>query len=207
MWWPKNSAPYYSLNRGASWTPSAPGTPREPNSWQVMWPVADRVNSDKFYIYHVIEGRVYVSTNGGASWAATATPGPDGTLLRAVPGREGHLWLPLQWNGFFRSTDSGLTFQRVNSVQEGYQVGFGRSASGTGYPAVYLWGRVNNVTGLFRSDDEGASWLRHQRRPAPVRLGSTCSPATGASSAACTCRPAVAASSTASRARTAATRR
>ena len=110
-----------------SWTPSAPGTPREPNSWQVMWPVADRVNSDKFYIYHIIEGRVYVSTNGGASWSPTATPGPDGTLLRAVPGREGHLWLPLQWNGFFRSIDSGanpyLSYAVLLAAQADMQTG------------------------------------------------------------------------------------
>jgi hypothetical protein len=39
-------------------------------------------------------------------------------------------------------------------------VGFGKAATGKTFPAVYIWGTVSGVTGLFRSDDEGNSWVR-----------------------------------------------
>ncbi len=39
-------------------------------------------------------------------------------------------------------------------------VGFGKAAPGAAYPAVYIWGSVGGVRGLFRSTDAGASWLR-----------------------------------------------
>ena len=43
---------------------------------------------------------------------------------------------------------------------DGSAVGFGKSAPGQTYPAVYVWGRYKGVWGIFRSDDAGASWLR-----------------------------------------------
>jgi hypothetical protein len=82
-----------------------------------------------------------------------------GGILRSAPGFEGHLWQPTS-GGLYRSTDSGSNFSRVASVQEAYQVGFGKAATGQSYPAIFLWGRVNSVTGIFRSDDTAATWVR-----------------------------------------------
>jgi xyloglucan-specific exo-beta-1,4-glucanase len=39
-------------------------------------------------------------------------------------------------------------------------LGFGKAAPGASYPAIYLVGVVGGVQGIFRSTDEGASWLR-----------------------------------------------
>lgn len=36
----------------------------------------------------------------------------------------------------------------------------GKAAPGASYPAVYIWGDINGVRGLYRSIDEGASWVR-----------------------------------------------
>jgi hypothetical protein len=36
----------------------------------------------------------------------------------------------------------------------------GKAASGQSYPAVFISGQVTNVTGIFRSDDQGTSWVR-----------------------------------------------
>lgn len=159
VWMPKGAIPYYSTDYGASWLPSV-GGPTDPNSWQVMWPVADRVNPSKFYIYHVTEGRFYVSADGGRTYRVTTTLPNSGGILRAVPGFEGHLWLPAQGNGLYRSTDSGASFTKVTSVQEAYQVGFGQPAPAQAHPAIYMWGKVNTVSGIFRSNDAGVTWAR-----------------------------------------------
>jgi photosystem II stability/assembly factor-like uncharacterized protein len=125
-----------------------------------MWPVADRVNPKKFYLYDLVAGRVHASVNGGKKFAARASVPADGGFLRAVPGREGNLWLPGGGAGLYRSIDSGVTFARVQGVEEAYQVGFGKEAPGQSHPAIYLWGRVDGVVGIFRSDDEGGHWVR-----------------------------------------------
>jgi hypothetical protein len=38
-------------------------------------------------------------------------------------------------------------------------VGFGKAAPGQDHPAIFLAGRVNDVPGIFRSDDTGATWV------------------------------------------------
>ncbi|HKR60483.1 MAG TPA: sialidase family protein, partial [Pyrinomonadaceae bacterium] len=80
VWLPKGSIPYYSIDTGATWTPSN-GGPKDPNSYQTMWPIADRVNSNKFYIYHVTEGNFYVSSDGGTNFSITAQVPKDGGIL------------------------------------------------------------------------------------------------------------------------------
>jgi hypothetical protein len=80
--------------------------------------------------------------------------------MRAVPGIEGNLWLPAWGSGLLRSVDSGSTFTAVSSVQEAYQVGFGRAAAGQTHPSVFMWGKVAGTVGFFRSDDVGATWMR-----------------------------------------------
>jgi photosystem II stability/assembly factor-like uncharacterized protein len=81
-------------------------------------------------------------------------------VLRAAPGREGDLWVPRYDGGLARSTDGGATFRDVPGVSYAAAVGFGKAAPGADYPAVYIWGTVGGVRGLFRSTDAGAGWLR-----------------------------------------------
>jgi len=59
------------------------------------------VNPNKFYVYDVFNGIVYVSNNGGVSFTRGAQALPTWTqgILRAVPGREGDLWLPAASGG------------------------------------------------------------------------------------------------------------
>jgi hypothetical protein len=45
-------------------------------------------------------------------------------------------------------------------VQELHAFGFGKAAPGAKFPALYLVGNINNVRGIYRSDDEGKSWVR-----------------------------------------------
>jgi len=158
LWLPKGSTPFYSTDSGATWKQSR-GGPASTNDYRTTRPTADRVNPDKFYIYDFIAGRIYASPDGGATFSVASSSLPlDGGMLRAVPGREGHLWLPTP-GGLFRSTNSGAMFSKVSGVQEADQVGFGKAAPGQDHPAIFLAGRVNDVQGIFRSDDTGATWV------------------------------------------------
>lgn len=162
---------YYSTNRGTTWTASAGVPPSATGS--SLRPVADRVNPLKFYVYDAMHGRVLVSTDGGATFAATATglvSTPDYLVgdasLGAAFGKEGELWLACPGayrndpnGGLYHSTNSGASFQRVTGAAA-VAVGFGKAAPAAGYPAVYIVGAVNGTYGFYRSDDAGATWKR-----------------------------------------------
>jgi hypothetical protein len=84
---------------------------------------------------------------------------PSGTLSASFAA-EGDLWIGTSGNGLWHSTNFGATWTRAASaaVSTAYQVGFGKSAAGQSYPAIYIAGSANSTTGFFRSDDGGATW-------------------------------------------------
>ncbi|WP_324679078.1 T9SS type A sorting domain-containing protein [Hymenobacter sp. GOD-10R] len=163
---------YYSTDRGTTWTASTGITASSVGS--SLRPVADRVNPLKFYVYDSMNGRVLVSTDGAATFTLAATGfinTPDYIVgdasIGAVFGKEGELWLtcPGAYRndpnaGFYHSTNSGASFQRVASATAAVAVGFGKPATTAGYPAVYIVGSVNRTYGFYRSDDAGATWKR-----------------------------------------------
>ena len=89
---------------------------------------------------------------------------PAQAKIKAVPGREGDVWLAGGFEGeaygLWRSTDSGASFVKLSNVEEADNVGFGKAAAGQTYPAVYAPAQVGGVRGLYRSDDAGATWVR-----------------------------------------------
>ncbi len=177
VWSPVNAATSMSTDAGATWKASSGVTatlPKLPPK-----PIADTVNGDKFYAFDVMSGVVYRSADSGASFAAGSTVLPHASAdwyaanfeLAQVPGHEGHLWAAAGdgnmygaagGSGLYRSSDSGDTFTRVASasVEAAFRLGFGAPAAGATYPTVYIFGTVNGDDGLFRSTDEGASWVR-----------------------------------------------
>jgi xyloglucan-specific exo-beta-1,4-glucanase len=151
VWAPRAQPVHYSVGFGNSWSQSA-GIPAE----AVV--ESDRVNPNKFYGFS--GGRFYVSTNGGATFTATAATGlPSSAKFKAVPGRDGDIWLAGD-TGLFRSTNSGASFTRLSNVASARNVGFGRAAPGQSYPALFTVATVGGVSGVFRSDDTGAGWVR-----------------------------------------------
>ena len=155
LWCPKSSAAYISINDGATWMPSV-GSPTGD-----LWPAADRMDALRFSVLDPATRRVYLSVDGGMTFTSGSNNLPSGSdRIKAVPNMAGDLWLTAWSGGLWRSTDGGANFVQMTSVQRGYQIGFGRSASGIGHPAVFLWGRVDGIDGLFRSDDTGATWQR-----------------------------------------------
>jgi len=161
VWAPEDAALAYSHDAGGTWVAAQGGVPAGTR------PVADRVDAAVFYAFDPIGGTVFASTDRGATFEPAASGLPvvpdwaatDG-MIAAVPGHAGHLWLTAREGGLFRSTDAGATFQKVEAASAAFRVGFGRAADGATYPAIYVWATVGGVTGIFRSIDEGQSFVR-----------------------------------------------
>ncbi|MFS1300843.1 cellulose binding domain-containing protein [Streptosporangium longisporum] len=160
VWAPKGVGVHHSVGYGNSWTAST-GLP----TGAVV--ESDRVNPNKFYGFSA--GRFYVSVNGGASFTATAAtglPAEGNVKFKAVPGREGDIWLTGPAGdtgaaaGIWHSTDGGASFTKLPGVTNAVNIGFGKAAPGKSYQALYTLATVGGVTGVFRSDDTGASWVR-----------------------------------------------
>ncbi len=157
VWSPEGAGVHTTTGFGTSWTAS-----RVPAGAVVE---SDRVDPLKFYAFK--DGTFHVSTDGGATFtasAATGLPASGNVRFKAAPGREGDIWLaggePDGTYGLWRSKDSGATFDRVASVGEADTIGFGKAAPGASYDTLYTSAEVGGVRGIFRSTDEGATRTR-----------------------------------------------
>ncbi|MBB2912026.1 chitodextrinase [Streptosporangium becharense] len=157
VWAPKGVAVHHSVGYGNTWKAST-GLP----TGAVV--ESDRVRPGTFYGFS--GGKFYISTDGGASFAATAAtglPAEGNVKFKAVPGREGDIWLAGGTggtSGVWHSTNGGASFTRLPGVTSAVNIGFGKAAPGRSYQALYAVATVGGVTGVFRSDDTGESWVR-----------------------------------------------
>jgi hypothetical protein len=161
VWAVPGFTPYYSTDHGTTWNQSTgPATLTPSYIWEQPYPFSDRVNPNKFYIYMPSTGRVFVSTDGGASFSAGATiTGSWDSSMHTTYGYEGHVWVTT-YDGLWCSTNSATSFFKVSGVQASHTVGFGRSKTGTGYPVIYMHGEINNTWGVYRSENQGTNWTR-----------------------------------------------
>jgi photosystem II stability/assembly factor-like uncharacterized protein len=153
---PSNSSTMYrSTNMGASW--ATVGGIAVNNAR----PVADPANATKFYVYNPSDGSFMISTDSGASFWKFSTLAAGGSdAIRAAPGREGDIWVPLYGGGLARTTSSGWQFSVLPNITYCGAVGFGKAAAGASYPTVYIWGTIGGVKGIYRSTDTGQTWTR-----------------------------------------------
>lgn len=178
--------PAFTTNGGSTWTnstfPAAVAT-NASTGWGSNYAnnqfvvAADRVTTGKFLIYNYGPGfdatteGFYLSTNGGANFSRVSQPGffaLTNAKLRSVPGNAGHYFFtagpqlgsahPVN-QPFYQSTDSGSTWNAIANVKEVYAFGFGK-AKASGYPAIYIFGWISNVLGIWRSDDQAVTWAR-----------------------------------------------
>lgn len=122
VWAIKGEVPYYSTDRGASWT--ATNLPKPAVAYHI---VADRKNPLKVYAYDhggnwwypANSARFYYSTNGGHTFTASArTWRPNGfnvTDLAVNPFTEGDVWLA-DANSLWHSVDSGITWTKLTAM-------------------------------------------------------------------------------------------
>ncbi len=157
LWAPNNGdSPYNGLFRyvNSGWSQSQ-GVSFNCN------PEADKANPNLIYAYNRADGYLYVSEDKGATFARRGSAGTsDYNTIRSAPGIEGEIWIPLSYAGLTRTSDAGKTFTKVNGVTWCEAVGFGKAQQGKNFPTVFIYGTVDNVTGIFRSTDQGGSWVR-----------------------------------------------
>jgi oligoxyloglucan reducing-end-specific cellobiohydrolase len=104
-------------------------------------------------------GRTYVASNG----TDIDLPESSGALPVVDFAHAGHVYLPLGEQGIYHTSDFGSSWTRVS--REGVWPSLltvGAPAQGRTNPALYIWGTIsaNGTTGLYRSDDNGAGWVR-----------------------------------------------
>ncbi len=159
VWSPTGVAPHFTHDWGATWFSCVGGTVNLAVS-------ADTVNPMKFYAYDTEAGTIVVSNDGALSFKSTGGGlpvvkgrwGPAPGKLVAVPGREGEFWA-IANGALFHSRNSGASVV-VSPNVEAQLVGFGKAAPGRKSPAVFIVAKVPGAEGIFRSDDDGATWVR-----------------------------------------------
>ncbi len=176
---PDNSSNVFrSTDNGKTWT-AVEGLDGQSQYARIT---PDPVNPEKFYLVDA-QGYLKLSTDGGATFANAGTRLQNdasgeyyngGGLIRTVPGREGHLWVPLDqsqvWlakgyseNGLAYTEDGGATWNRVAGVSTAIAVGVGKAKEGSDYETIFIWGiagGADNPLGIYRSTDKGKTWIR-----------------------------------------------
>ncbi|MBA2810129.1 cellulose binding domain-containing protein [Streptomyces sp. KM273126] len=158
VWSPTGTGVQYTTGFGNSWSASS-GIP----AGAIV--ESDRVDPKTFYGFK--SGKFYVSTDGGATFAAsnaTGLPSGDSVRFKALPGTKGDIWLAGGAAdgayGLWHSTDGGATFTKLSGVEQADTIGFGKAAPGAAYQTLYTSAKIGGVRGIFRSTDKGATWTR-----------------------------------------------
>lgn len=169
VWAPPGATrPFWSSDSGRTWTACTGTLPVAADIGYVL-PLSDKINSAKIYLFDMVAGSFHTSLDGGKTFTKGTTTLPGlptyGTgagVASASPLREGEIWLTTGAGGLYRSVNSGSSFEKVTTVSEAYLTTLGKpdAANGKSAPTAYLWGKVESVTGLFRSTDSAATWTR-----------------------------------------------
>lgn len=118
---------------------------------------ADRVDPQKFYANY--NGLLHISEDGGASFHSTGTLLSEDAELCTVMNKEGHLWIR-SGTLLMCSEDGGSTFTKIEGTAFS-AIGFGAPQKEGDEPVVYAMGSAGEQgSGIYRSTDKGASWVR-----------------------------------------------
>jgi hypothetical protein len=157
-WSPQGTGVQYATGFGTSWQASS-GIP----AGAIV--ESDRVDPKTFYGFK--SGKLYVSTDGGATFkesSATGLPSGDSVRFKALPGAKGDIRLAGGATngpyGLWHSTDGGASFMKLPNVEQADTIGFGKAATGASYETLYTSAKIGGVRGIFRSTDKGATWTR-----------------------------------------------
>ena len=170
------AAPYYTKDGGQNWNRigffDQFGGGAHTHLWNRQQALAaDTINDGTFYIYHHVGGQLLRSQDGGESWMITNEDSLlphgvwTGTTVKTAPGKAGDVWVSLDEKGLYRSTDAGETFTQISGVEDADAVGFGKPASGTNNPTVFVSGKINSQMGVFGSIDMGNTWIKFTDLP------------------------------------------
>ena len=172
-----SSTTYRSADNGATWT----AVELDGGQTQNSRIVADPVNPDVFYVMDA-QANLYRSDDGAKSFAKYGQRLQNdgageyyngGGLIRTVPGREGHLWVPMDqaqvWltkgfseNGLAYSENGGKDWTRCEGAKVAIAVGIGKAKEGADYETIFIWGAAKDgdPIGIYRSTDKCKTFER-----------------------------------------------
>lgn len=144
---------WYSKNLGQTWSAST-GLAAQA---QVT---SDRVNPGVFYGF--ANGTLAMSTDGGATFTVIQSGLPSKGILTVLPDAQGDIWLAGQKGGLYANTGTAAkpVLTRVAGIDDAYHLGFGKAATGSTKPTLYLDGQIAGAWGLYRSTDGGFTWTQ-----------------------------------------------
>jgi photosystem II stability/assembly factor-like uncharacterized protein len=155
---------YRSLDGGASWRP-APGLPAAQAFSLAVAPSDPRT----VYAYFGPGTGLYRTSNGGNSWQAVGGPTDIGWFLAISLRAPRTLYaLSMKDDRLYRSTDGGARWTLLSGPTP---TAITLAVDATRPATVYAGVANEALGGVFRSDDEGASWTR--RSEGLTGLGTT----------------------------------
>jgi len=154
VWSPSDAgaATSYSTNNGSTWITST-GAPAK------LTVLADRVNPKTFYIYDGTHGVLYMSSNGGVTFAAAMNGVPTGGTLNVAYDAEGSLYL-VSGSGLYHAIKGASSFSQISGVQSAWGISEGAPQPGSTALTLFLAGEIAGQGGLYRSTNSGGSWIR-----------------------------------------------
>lgn len=141
-----------SMNHGDSWKL----TDKAPQRSQV---VADRVNSERFYLYDPEEARLFVENGSDMNFTGLPLAMPKQGKLYATPEHGDDLWIGGAAGLVHAEAAANPPVTQIQGVDEVYALGFGKAKDQGGYPTLFVSAKINGQQGIFRSTDKGASWV------------------------------------------------
>jgi hypothetical protein len=160
VWTPSGKRTFYSTNKGASWT-AMPGI----TSTDVRF-FADYDTANVFYTQISGQLRTYTyNTNTGIfGYTSLSITSSVNDRLTVVPGLRGDIFIPRGYGGVMRLSNATTASPSIKNLSVYYAscVGVGKASPVKTYPSLYIWGNplTTSPLGLYRSDDEGVSWVR-----------------------------------------------
>jgi len=149
--------PFYTFDEGKTWT-AMPGITT--NNVRFF---ADFEQANVFYANVSNNLRTYTYNGTAFTYTSVALSGATNNRLTVVPGIAGEIWIPCS-SSLKRVVNAHTATPTITTIPMSSVtcVGVGKAAPDKTYPSLYIWGRPKSAdpTGLYRSDDEGVSWVR-----------------------------------------------
>jgi xyloglucan-specific exo-beta-1,4-glucanase len=121
---------------------------------------SDKKNGTVFYA--VTGNKFYLSTDYGSTFSTTAgSLGSSTSAVKIVANTNtaGDVWVSTD-TGLFHSTNYGASFTAATGVTQAWAIGLGAPKTSGTYASVFAAGVVGGVTGYFRSDNTGTTWVQ-----------------------------------------------